>query len=80
MAQRDINVVKVWDDQSLNIENIEFLRKQTKDVNFPVSDHISQIIQDLLNSYKSFPCAGIAANQLGYDKKIFIGMKIDMKP
>ena len=74
MVQIDINVVKVWDDQNLNIENIEFLRKQTKVVNFPVSDHIKQIVRDLLKSYRSFPCAGIAANQLGYDKKVFIGM------
>ena len=33
---------------------------------------------DLLDTYKVTPCAGIAANQIGYDKRIFVGLKEDV--
>ena len=30
-----------------------------------------------MDTYKIIPCAGIAANQIGYNKRIFIGIKHD---
>lgn len=68
-------IVKIWDDKKLLIKNINFLRTPTKKVHLPASDNIKKIIQDLIDTYKSRPCAGVAANQIGYEKQIFIGMK-----
>ena len=31
----------------------------------------------IIDTYQKIPCAGIAANQIGYNKRIFIGMKED---
>ena len=73
MAVKDI--VTIWDGKKLLNKNINFLRTPTKKVHLPASDSIKNIIQDLIDTYKSRPCAGIAANQIGYDKQIFIGMK-----
>ena len=75
MAILDKDLVKVWDDDSLIKKNIDFLRTPTKSVLFPLSTQIKQIIDDLIDTYRAVPCAGIAANQLGFDKKVFIGMK-----
>ena len=73
-------ILKIWDDEKLLIDNIKFLKTPTKKVILPVSDTTKQIIQDLIDTYKEIPCAGIAANQIGYDKQIFIGIKnIDEK-
>ena len=58
------NIVKIWDDNQLILDNIEFLRKKTRPVKFPLSDNSKAIIQDLVDSYKAIPCAGIAANQI----------------
>ena len=80
MAVRNENLVKIWDGKRLIEENIQFLKKPTKKINFPLSDYIKDIIQDLIDTYKATPCSGIAANQLGYDRHIFIGMKIDDRP
>ena len=77
MADKNADVVKVWDGENLIEKNIDFLRTPTKPVTFPVSPHIKQIIEDLVDTFKAIPCAGIAANQLGYDKKMFIGMEHD---
>ena len=68
-------IVKVWNDKELINENINFLRRPTKNIFFPISGTTEQIIKDLIDTYKSIPCAGIAANQIGYDKSIFIGLK-----
>ena len=77
MAVRNIDFLKVWDDEHLIEKNIDFLRTPTKPI--PKSDFkspkIKQIIEDLINTYQAIPCAGIAANQIGYDEKLFIGMK-----
>ena len=70
-------LVEVWDGKQIIEKNITFLKKQTKDVLFPLSKESENILQDLLDTYKITPCAGIAANQIGYDKKIFIGLKHD---
>ena len=75
MAVKDL--VKVWDDEKLIKENIDFLRTPTKKVKFSVTKLTHKIIEDLIDTYKAVACAGIAANQIGYDKKIFIGMKHD---
>ena len=80
MAIRNQDLVKVWDGKKLIEENIQFLKTPTKNVNFPLSDHIKSIIDDLIDTYKATPCAGIAANQIGYDKSIFIGMEYDDRP
>ena len=68
---KNIKIVTVWQEGKLVKENIDFLRTPTKKVNFPISPQVKKIIKDLETSFRSIPCAGIAANQLGYDKKIF---------
>ena len=70
-------LVEVWDGKDLIIKNICFLKQKTKDVILPLSDNNKQILSDLLAAYKVIPCAGVAANQIGYDKRIFIGIKND---
>ncbi len=68
-------IVQVWNDGEIALENIEFLHKKTKNVFFPLTNNSKKIITDLLDTYQKIPCAGIAANQIGYDKSIFIGLK-----
>ena len=70
-------LIEVWDGSQLIEKNITFLKQKTKDVILPLSDNTKQILSDLLDTYKVIPCAGVAANQIGYDKKIFIGIKYD---
>ena len=69
------NIVKVWDGKNLSEENVKFLKLKIKKVTFPASDFIKNIIEDLIDTYKEISCAGIAANQIGYNYQIFIGMK-----
>lgn len=69
------NIVKIWDDERILKENIIFLKTKTKPVTFPASNYIKNIIQDLIDTYQKISCAGIAANQIGYEYQIFIGMK-----
>ena len=80
MSVRNQDLVKVWNDGELIEENIQFLKEPTKKVAFPLSEHVYSIIQDLIDTYKETPCAGIAANQIGYNKSIFIGMGYDDRP
>ena len=80
MVVKSKDLVKVWSEGELIEENIQFLKQSTKKVNFPLTDHVTLIIQDLIDTYKITPCAGIAANQIGYDKSLFIGMKYDDRP
>ena len=80
MSIKNQDLVKVWDGKKLIEENIQFLNKPTKKVKFPLSNHIHSIIEDLIDTYKVTPCAGIAANQIGYDRSIFIGMEYDDRP
>ena len=68
-------IVKVWSNKELIDENINFLRRPTKNVFFPISGSTKEIIEDLVDTYQSIPCAGVAANQIGYDKSIFVGLK-----
>ena len=70
-------LIEVWDGSQLIEKNISFLKQKTKDVILPLSDDTKQILSDLLDTYKVIPCAGIAANQIGYNKRIFIGIKHD---
>ena len=67
-------IVKVWADDKLISDNISFLQKETKNVFFPLTDNTKLIIQDLIDTYQKITCAGVAANQIGYDKSIFIGL------
>ena len=68
-------IIKVWNEGGLVDDNIEFLLKETKNIYFPLTSSSEKIIEDLHEAYKEIPCAGIAANQIGYDKSIFIGLK-----
>tara|TARA_B100000959_G_C14885593_1_gene584439 strand:- start:420 stop:1034 length:615 start_codon:yes stop_codon:yes gene_type:complete len=70
-------LVEVWDGKDIIENNILFLKKKTKQIKLPLSLEINQILEDLLDTFKNTPCAGVAANQIGYDKKIFIGLKHD---
>jgi len=69
------NIVRIWEEGKIINDNVKFLKLKTKNVTFPASDFIKNIIQDLIDTYKTITCAGIAANQIGYDYQIFIGMK-----
>ena len=69
------NIVKIWDEGEISEKNIKFLQSKTKEVTFPASTFINEIIKDLIDTYEVISCAGIAANQIGYDYQIFIGMK-----
>ena len=71
-------LVEVWDGKNLIESNIEFLKQKTKEVHQPFTDETKQILNDLLDVYKATPCAGVAANQIGYNKRIFIGLKHDV--
>ena len=68
-------IIKVWDEGGVLDDNIEFLLKETKNIYFPLTSSSEKIIEDLHEAYKEIPCSGIAANQIGYDKSIFIGLK-----
>jgi len=70
-------LIEVWDGENLLENNINYLKKNTKEVHLPISSTNQIILDDLLDTYKTIPCAGIAANQIGYSKRIFIGMKED---
>lgn len=70
-------LIEVWDGKNIIDNNIIFLKKKTNNVSMPISDESKQIIKDLKDTYLVTPCAGIAANQLGYNKSIFIGLKYD---
>ena len=70
-------LVEVWDGKNIIKDNIIFLKQRTKDIHLPISSTNKKILDDLLDTYKNIPCAGIAANQIGYDKRLFIGMKED---
>ena len=68
-------IVSVWDNDGLIYDNVKFLNQKTKQVHLPAGTSTKEIIQDLLDTYSVIPCAGIAANQIGYNKRIFVGMK-----
>ena len=70
-------LVEVWDGKELIENNISFLKQRTKEVHLPLSEQNKKILEDLKDTYNITPCAGIAANQIGYDKRIFIGLKHD---
>ena len=80
MAIKNQDLIKVWNGKQLIEQNIQFLKKPTKRVEFPLTSHVQSVICDLIDTYKVTPCAGIAANQIGYDRSVFIGMKYDDRP
>ena len=75
MSAREI--IKVWNATQVVDSNIEFLSRKTKEVRFPLDDNSRDVIHDLKDSFQSMNCAGIAANQIGYSSRIFIGMKFE---
>ena len=70
-------LVEVWEGDKIIKDNVIFLKEQTKEVLNPNSENIKKIKKDLLDTYQATACSGIAANQIGYDKRIFIGLKHD---
>tara|TARA_B100000315_G_scaffold172365_1_gene160852 strand:+ start:295 stop:1041 length:747 start_codon:yes stop_codon:yes gene_type:complete len=67
------NIKKVWDKGKIIKDNVQFLLQKTKKVTFPLTPKDKEIIEDLIDTYNKIPSAGIAANQIGYNKMIFIG-------
>ena len=70
-------LIEVWDGNKIIDTNITFLKKKTISVPMPISDESRKIMLDLKDTYSAIPCSGIAANQIGYNKRIFIGLKHD---
>ena len=70
-------LIEVWDGKNLLKNNIKFLKRTTEEVHLPLSENNKNILDNLLDTFKAVPCAGVAANQIGYDKRIFIGLKHD---
>ena len=70
-------LIEVWDGETIIKDNIIFLKQKTKEVKNIDSEKIEKIKQDLLDTYQATPCAGVAANQIGYEQRIFIGLKFD---
>ena len=70
-------LIEVWDGENLLKNNIKFLKRTTKEVHLPLSENNKNILDNLLDTFKTVPCVGVAANQIGYDKRIFIGLKHD---
>lgn len=68
-------IVKIWDEQKLLLNNIQFLKQKTKEITLTNINSVNIIINDLIDTYKATPCAGIASNQIGYNKRVFIGLK-----
>ena len=73
MAVKDILLVWKGKDD-ISKENLQFLSTRTLPVEFPLSKEDKMIIRDLKDTANAITCAGIAANQIGYNKKIFIGV------
>ena len=70
-------LVEVWDGKNLIKKNVIFLKKKTSEIKFPITTELEKIKTNLLDTYKAIPCAGVAANQIGYNKRIFIGLMHD---
>ncbi len=70
-------IIEIWSTDGLNEENVKFLAKPTQDVIFPLDDESKEVITDLIDTFFNIPCAGIAANQLGHKKRMFIGYSPD---
>ncbi len=66
-------IVKIWDDLVICKSNIDFLTSKTNVVKFPLTKYDKKIIKDLKDTADRIDCAGIAANQIGHNKRIFIG-------
>jgi len=57
------------------VTDIRFLRKRTEEVQ--EGEDISEIVASLFQELKEFNAEGLSANQLGYNKRIFV---MTMKP
>ena len=69
------NIVKIWNNSKIDKKNVEFLTIATKLVKLPLTKYDKKIIKDLKDTASRISCAGIAANQIGHSKKIFIGFE-----
>ncbi len=77
MAVRDI--VPVWEQNQLIKRNIDFLLQPTEKVTFPLDNNCNTIIDDLIDTFEYISPAGIAANQINYNKRIFIGLDNELE-
>jgi peptide deformylase len=67
------DIVKVFNNEGIVTKNIQFLITPTLPVDFPLDNYSKIIIRDLKETADAIHCAGIAANQINYNKRIFIG-------
>ena len=67
-------LVEVWDGKNIIKDNVIFLKQKTKEVINHNSEELKKIKKDLLDTYQATPCAGVAANQIGYDKRVFLSL------
>ena len=68
-------IVKIWNNLNIKKTNIDFLTTKTLSVQFPLSKYDKKIIKDLKDTADRIDCAGIASNQIGHTKRIFIAYK-----
>ena len=66
--------VQVWSEKGIDKKNLRHLTNPLEEVTFPLTDEDLKIITDLKDTANKTPCAGIAANQIGYNKNIFVGL------
>ena len=58
MAVKESELIKIWDGEKIDKNNIDFLRTPTKEVKFPLSNYVKEIIEDLMDTYQAFPVQG----------------------
>ena len=68
------NITRVWNRNGIRRDNLSLLTKPTHKVPFPLQEKDLNIIEALKENTTKIKCAGIAANQLGFDRNIFIGL------
>ena len=57
---------------SLILHPDTFLRQETHEVNFPLSEEVDAIIGEMIEEMYHHNGIGLAANQIGYNRRIFI--------
>jgi peptide deformylase len=72
-------IIEVWGEDFFDKLEFKFLRIPTSKVTFPLEKDVKNIILDLRETVEKIPCLGIAANQIGYNKQVFIGLLYDSK-
>ena len=64
-------IIKVWRDENIIGDNIEFLSRPLSKVNFPHTDKTRKINNDLEDTAKAVLCTGIGDNQIDYSERVF---------